>query len=210
VQALPYLEVSPNALGVDLLSMSGHKLYGPKGCGALWVRHGVPIAAQLTGGGQERRRRSGTENVAAIAGFGKACELVAEHLAAGESHRLQALRDRLIEGVLRAVQDTRLTGHATSRLPNHASFVFDGVEGEPVLINLDFAGICASSGSACSSGAVEPSHVLTAMGFSPHEAAGALRLTLGRYNTDADVAAVLHALPGILATLRSLATSPVS
>jgi cysteine desulfurase len=205
VQGAAHIGVTAAELGADLISISSHKMHGPKGCGALWVRHGVPLAAQVTGGGQERRRRSGTENVAAIAGFGKACEMTAVH-GAEERARLLGLRDRLISGVLAAVPDARLTGHPTERLPNHASFIFDGVEGEPILINLDFAGICASSGSACSSGAVEPSHVLTAMGFSAFEAAGALRLTLGRYNTAEDVEAVVTALPPIIASLRRLST----
>jgi cysteine desulfurase len=205
VQAVGAIPVHPRALGVDLLSMSGHKLYGPKGIGALWVRHGLRLAVQVTGGGQERERRSGTENVPAIVGFGRACELASERLAAGEPQRVAALRDRLIAGVLQRVPEAILTGHPTLRLPNNASFCFPGVEGEPILLNLDFAGICASSGSACATGAIEPSHVLLAMGYSPEVANGALRLTLGRENTDADVDAVLEALPRILADLRALA-----
>jgi cysteine desulfurase len=205
VQAVGAIPVHPRALGVDLLSMSGHKLYGPKGIGALWVRHGLRLAVQVTGGGQERERRSGTENVPAIVGFGRACELASERLAAGEPQRVSALRDRLIAGVLQRVPEAILTGHPALRLPNNASFCFPGVEGEPILLNLDFAGICASSGSACATGAIEPSHVLLAMGYSPEVANGALRLTLGRENTDADVDAVLEALPRILADLRALA-----
>jgi cysteine desulfurase len=209
VQGACSIPLDARAMGGDLLSISSHKLYGPKGCGALWVRDGVPLDTQITGGGQERRRRSGTENVAAIVGFGKACEIVRECVASDEPARLKALRDRLIEGVLSQIPGTHLTGHPTRRLPNHASFVFPGIEGESILINLDFAGICASSGSACSAGAVEPSHVLTAMGIAPADARGALRLTLGRYNTDEDVTALLDVLPGIVATLRSL-SSPVT
>jgi cysteine desulfurase len=205
VQAVGAIPVQPRALGVDLLSMSGHKLYGPKGTGALWVRHGVRLAVQVTGGGQERERRSGTENVPALVGFGRACELAAERLADGEPARIAALRDRMISGIRARVPDAILTGHATRRLPNNVSFCFPGVEGEPILLNLDFAGICASSGSACATGAIEPSHVLLAMGYSPEIANGALRLTLGRENTDADVDAILETLPRILADLRSLA-----
>lgn len=204
VQAVGAIPVHPRELGVDLLSMSSHKLYGPKGTGALWVRHGVRLSVQVTGGGQERERRSGTENIPAIAGFGKACEIAAEALAAGEPARITALRDRLIKGVLDRVPDTILTGHPRQRLPNNASFCFPGLEGEPILLNLDFAGICASSGSACAAGAIEPSHVLVAMGYPPNVANGALRLTLGRETTDADVNAVLESLPRIIADLRAL------
>src|SRR5206468_240981 len=153
-----------------LLTLSGHKIYGPKGSGALWVRHGVRLAVQATGGGQERERRSGTENVPAIVGLGKACELSAARLAEGEPTRIAAMRDRLTAGILAAIPAARLTGRPTRRLPNHASFLFPGVEGEPILLNLDFAGIAASSGSACATGAIEPSHVLLAMGIPPSEA----------------------------------------
>ncbi|HEY3267903.1 MAG TPA: aminotransferase class V-fold PLP-dependent enzyme [Armatimonadota bacterium] len=204
VQAVGAMDVSPSAWGVDLLSLSGHKIYGPKGIGALWVRGGLRVAPQVTGGGQERERRSGTENVPAIVGLGKACELAGERIAAGEPERLRQLRDILIRGVLETVPAAILTGHPTERLPNHASFCFPGVEGEPILLNLDFAGIAASSGSACSTGAIEPSHVLLAMGFAREIANGALRLTLGRANTEDDVAAVLAVLPGIVNRLRSL------
>jgi len=207
VQAVGALDVDPRGLGVDLLSLSGHKLYGPKGAGALWVRHGVRLAVQMTGGGQERERRSGTENVPAIVGLGVACEVAAECLAAGEAERMRALRDRLIAGVLTRVPNARLTGHPTQRLPNNASFAFPGVEGEPILLNLDFEGIAGSSGSACATGAIEPSHVLVAMGYEPEVANGALRLTLGRENTDEDVDTVLEVLPRILAGLRALAAA---
>lgn len=206
VQAVGAMDVDPRSLGVDLLSLSGHKLYGPKGCGALWVEQGVRLAVQLTGGGQERERRSGTENVPAIVGLGKACELAAERLASGTNAGIQALRDRLIAGVLERVPGARLTGHPTRRLPNNASFLFDGVEGEPILLNLDFHGIAASSGSACASGAIEPSHVLLAMGIPAQEANGALRLTLGKDNTASEIEATLDALERVMAGLRNLAT----
>jgi cysteine desulfurase len=207
VQAVGALDLDPRTLGIDLLSLSGHKLYGPKGAGALWVRHGVRLNVQMTGGGQERERRSGTENVPAIVGLGKACELAAASLADGEPQRITRMRDRLIAGVLEKVPDSMLTGHPTDRLPNNASFVFAGVEGEPILLNLDFEGIAASSGSACATGAIEPSHVLIAMGYPPEIANGALRLTLGRDNTEADIDSVLSVLPRILSTLRRLATA---
>lgn len=207
VQAVGAMPVHPETLGVDLLSLSGHKLYGPKGVGALWVRHGVRLAVQITGGGQERERRSGTENVPAIVGLGAACELAAEALAAGEPERIAALRDRLIRGILDRIPDALLTGHPTERLPNNASFVFPGMEGEPILLNLDFEGVAASSGSACATGAIEPSHVLLAMGIAHDIASGALRLTLGRENTEADVDAVLDILPRIHASLCRLSTA---
>ncbi len=158
----------------------------------------------MTGGGQERRVRSGTENVPAIVGLGKACELANARISENYAGKLSALRDRLIEGVMSAIPDTMLTGHRDLRLPGHASFCFRGVEGEPVLINLDFSGIAASSGSACSSGASTPSHVLSAMGIPADTIKGALRLTLGKDSTVEDVDRVLGILTRIVASLRSL------
>jgi cysteine desulfurase len=204
VQAVGALDIDVRTLGADLLSLSGHKIYGPKGIGALWVRHGLRLAPEITGGGQERDRRSGTENVAAIAGLGKAAEMAAQMLDSGGMARIAAMRDRLIAGILRSVPEAVLTGHPVDRLPGNASFVFSGMEGEAIVLNLDFEGIAAGSGSACSAGAVEPSHVLTAMGLSADAARGALRLTLGRDNTDADVDRVLHVLPDIVSRLRAL------
>jgi cysteine desulfurase len=204
VQAVGSVPVHPAELGCDLLSLSGHKIYGPKGSGALWVRSGVHLFAQMTGGGQERRVRSGTENVPAIVGLGKACELANARISENYAGKLSALRDRLIEGVMSAIPDTMLTGHRDLRLPGHASFCFRGVEGEPVLINLDFSGIAASSGSACSSGASTPSHVLSAMGIPADTIKGNLRLTLGKDSTGNDVDRVLDVLPRIVASLRSL------
>lgn len=204
VQAVGALEIDVRTLGADLLSLSGHKIYGPKGIGALWVRHGVRISPQMAGGGQERERRSGTENVAAIVGLGKAGELAAQGLRSGEADRIAALRDRLVSGIVRAVDDALLTGHPVDRLPGNASLLFPGLEGESILLNLDFEGIAASSGSACSAGAIEPSHVLLAMGYGPDEARGALRLTLGRTNFDADVDRLLNVLPDIIAGLSAL------
>lgn len=207
VQAVGALDIDVRTLGADLLSLSGHKIYGPKGIGALWVRHGLRIAPQISGGGQERERRSGTENVAAIAGLGKACELAAEGVSSGEPARIAAMRDRLVSGILGSVEGAILTGHPIDRLPGSASFVFPGLEGESILLNLDFEGIAASSGSACSAGAIEPSHVLLAMRYGPDEARGALRITLGRTNTEADVDRLLHVLPPLVAGLRVLSAS---
>jgi len=203
VQSVGLLPVDVRALRVDLLSLSGHKIYGPKGVGALYVRTGVRLAPQVTGGDQEFNRRAGTENVPGIVGLGKAVERVYRERES-EPERLRGLRDRLIQGILASVPECELTGHPTERLPNNASFIFHGIEGEPLLLNLDIQGIAASSGSACASGSVEPSHVLLAMGYSHAEAHGALRLTLGRENGEADVDAVLAVLPGLAASLRGL------
>lgn len=203
VQSVGLLPVDVRALRVDLLSLSAHKIYGPKGAGALYVRTGVRLAPQVTGGDQEFNRRAGTENIPGIVGLGKAVELVYRDRES-EPERLRRLRDRLIAGILSAVPACELTGDPIERLPNNASFLFHGIEGEPLLLNLDIQGIAASSGSACASGSVEPSHVLLAMGYSHAEAHGALRLTLGRENRDADVDAVLAVLPGLAAQLGGL------
>ena len=207
VQAGGLLDLDVQALQVDLLSLSAHKFYGPKGVGLLYVRQGTRIQPQILGGSQERNRRAGTENVPGIVGAAEALRL-AQAERASEGPRLAALRDRLIEGLLR-LPNTRLTGHPGERLPNNASFAFAGVEGESLLLNLDLIGVAASSGSACSSGSVEPSHVLTAMGFSAEEARGHLRLTLGHSTTDGDVAYVLEQLPLIVERLRAMSTRPV-
>jgi cysteine desulfurase len=200
------LDLDVRALGVDLLTLSAHKFYGPKGVGILYVRQGTRLQPQILGGSQERNRRAGTENVPGAVGAAAALELLRAHRAE-EATRLAALRDRLIAGVL-AIPGARLTGHPSERLPGSATFAFRGVEGESLLLNLDLAGIAASSGSACSTGAVEPSHVLTAMGLTPEEARGHLRLTLGRSNTEADVDAVLAQLPPIVERLGALTTRP--
>jgi cysteine desulfurase len=206
VQTAGYLPIRVRALPCDLLSLSAHKLYGPKGVGLLYRRIGVPMVSQIAGGDQEYGQRAGTENVAGIAGLGKALELAHADMEAGETERLRGLRDRLIEGVLAGVPDAELTGHPTERLPNHASFRFPHIEGEPLLLNLDRRGICGSSGAACASGEIEPSHVLLAMGFSREEAQGALRLTLGHQNTAAEVEQVIAALPPLVTSLRRLRT----
>jgi cysteine desulfurase len=202
VQAGGSLSLDVAALHADLLSLSAHKFYGPKGVGILYVRQGMRILPQLQGGSQERGRRAGTENVAGIVGATTALCLAYEDLP-HITPRLIALRDRLIEGLL-TVPGSVLTGHPTHRLPNNASFCFEGVEGESILLNLDMLGIAASTGSACTSGSTEPSHVLVAMGLPPEVAHGSLRLTLGKENTDADIDVILAEVPKIVAKLRSL------
>jgi cysteine desulfurase len=202
------LDLDVAALQVDLLTLSAHKFYGPKGVGILYVRQGTRIQPQVLGGSQERNRRAGTENVPGIVGAAAALDLL-RAAREREIERLTTLRDRLIAGVLR-IPDARLTGHPTLRHPGNASFAFAGVEGESMLLNLDLEGIAASSGSACTTGDVEPSHVLTAMGFSRSEARGHLRLTLGASSTDGDVDALLERQPGIVERLRALSTRPTS
>ena len=202
VQAGGYLPLDVDALNVDLLALSAHKFYGPKGVGLLYIRRGVRLLPVQTGGGQERGRRSGTENVPYIVGMARALE-IAHAERESETRRLTALRDRLIDGLTAAIPDITLTGHPTQRLPGHASFLVRGAEAEGMLIALDLAGVAASSGSACATGAPTPSHVLTAMGYGPQEAMGALRLTLGRENTEADVDYVVAKLPEIVARLRN-------
>lgn len=197
--ALPLLVADLNA---DLLSLSAHKFYGPKGVGILYARQGVRLLPQLQGGSQERGRRAGTENVAGIVGAAAALRLAQEELPQ-LTPRLTALRDRLITGIL-TIPRSRLTGHPIERLPNNASFSFEGVEGESILLNLDLLGIAASTGSACTSGSVDPSHVLVALGLPPEWSHGSLRLTPGKENTDAEVDVLLSALPGIIEKLRNL------
>jgi cysteine desulfurase len=202
VQAGGALPIDVAALNVDMLSLSAHKFYGPKGMGILYVRQGMRILPQLQGGSQERGRRAGTENVAGIVGTATALQLAQEELEQ-VTPRIQALRDRLIAGILQ-IPGSRLTGHPTERLPNNASFCFEGVEGESILLNLDLLGVAASTGSACTSGSVDPSHVLIAMGFPPEWSHGSLRLTLGKENTEEDVETIIAALPGIVEKLRHL------
>jgi len=203
VQTVGHIPVDVEALGVDLLSFAAHKFYGPKGVGGLFVRRGVKLVPQLTGGGQERNRRSGTENVAGIVGMAKALEIAVAEMPT-EIPRLQTLRDELINGVLAQIPDSRLNGHPTQRLPHNANFSFFGVEGEALLLQLDLHGIAASSGSACTSGSLEPSHVLLALGLSREWALGSLRLTLGRFTTRQHLERVLSVLPSIVEKLRAL------
>ena len=201
VQALGHVPVDVSALGVDMMSFSAHKFGGPKGVGGLYVRKGVPLPPGLYGGGQEHGLRSGTENVAGIVGMAAALKESCAGMREAAA-RVAALRDRLIAGVLK-LPGTRLTGDPAERLPGNASFVFDGIEGEALVLLLDQRGVCASSGSACSAGALEPSHVLLAMGFSPDEARGALRLSLGPDNTREEIDEILHILPEVLRKLRN-------
>lgn len=203
VQAGGSLPLDVAELHVDLLSLSAHKFYGPKGVGILYVRQGVRILPQVQGGSQERGRRAGTENVAGIVGAATALRLAYDDLPE-ITPPLIALRDRLIAGVLAAIPGSHLTGHPTDRLPNNASFCFEGVEGESILLSLDLQGIAASTGSACTSGSADPSHVLLAMGLPVELAHGSLRLTLGKDNTDEDVDTVLAALPGNIEKQRTL------
>jgi len=207
VQALGRLPVDVRALGVDMASITAHKIYGPKGAGALYLRRGVAIAAQVSGGGQERARRSGTENVAAIAGLAAAVSLVEEERAR-EMPRLGRLAERLMETVLDGVPDAVLTGHGAPRLPSFATFAFAGLETEMLLTLLDRAGVEASGGSACSSGAHMPSHVLLAMGLPPRVAGGALRCTLGRATTEDEVDRAAAAIVASVAQLRASLPAP--
>ena len=207
VQSTGKIPTDFTALGVDLLAMSAHKLHGPKGTGCLLIRSGVRIQPQILGGGHERNRRAGTENVAGIVGLAKALAIARRDFDRNTAH-LRRLRDRLIAGVLDRIPGSRLTGHPTNRLPHHASFLFDGVEGESLLLQLDMQGIAASSGSACTSGSVEPSHVILALGYPRERAAGSLRLSVGKENRDDEVETVLANLPGMVARLRAMA--PIS
>lgn len=207
VQAAPFLPIDVNAWQVDLLSLSAHKLYGPKGSGALFVRQGTPVVPLMQGGAQERQRRAGTENVAGAVGLAAAFAVVAdEPKRAAETDRLTGLRDALLVGLMRTPGVTR-TGHPQLRLPNSASVLIDGIEGGDLVAALDLEGIEASTGSACTTGSVEPSHVLLAMGIERERARGSLRLTLGRENTAADIEATIEAVSRCVARLR--AASPV-
>jgi len=201
VQAAGKLSLDVDALGVDALSLSGHKFYGPKGAGILYLRQGTPYQPTITGGSQEGSRRAATENVPSIVGLAAALEQ-ADAERESEMARLQLLRDRLIGGILENVEGIRLTGSPAQRLPNHASFVLEGLEAEGVLIGLDMAGIAASSGSACSNASQRPSHVLEAMGVSPADLYGGLRLTLGRSNTPEQMDFVVEQLTRIVANIR--------
>ena len=203
VQAAGYLSLDVAELGVDLLSLSGHKFHGPKGTGVLYMKRGSPYLPLIHGGGQERERRSGTENIPGIIGLSLALE-AADTVREETSQRCAALRDRIIDSVLQQIPGSRLNGHATQRLPNNANFSFTGVEGEPILLGLDMARIAASSGSACSSGSLEPSHVLLALGQSAEIARGSLRLTLGRDNTEDEVEYLLGVLVDLVQRLRQL------
>jgi cysteine desulfurase len=205
VQAAGFLDLNVGRLCVDMLSLSGHKFYGPKGTGVLYVRRGTPFLPLILGGGQERERRAGTENIPGIVGLSVALELAESQREETGAH-CAALRDRIIQDVLKRVPKCILNGHPTCRLPNNVNFSFNGVEGEPILLGLDMAGIAASSGSACSSGSLEPSHVLLALGQSAELARGSLRITLGKGNTTEEIDYLLEELVGLVEQLRRLPT----
>ena len=205
VQAAGKLPIDVRALGVDMLSIAAHKFYGPKGAGALWIKRGVRLLPVVTGGRQERNRRAGTENVPALIGFGVAAD-IAKRKIATEGPRLAALRDRLEAGILSAIAGTDRNGAASPRVPNTTNISVERVEAESLLIGLDLAGIAVSSGSACSSGTLEPSHVLKAMGYPHARTLGSIRFSLGASNTDEHIDRVLQALPPVVEKLRSLTT----
>ncbi len=203
VQTVGHIPVNVKRLGADLLSISAHKLYGPKGVGALYIRKGTKLSPFMHGGEQERGLRASTENVPGIVGFGVAAELAGREMDE-EAERLTRFRDRLTNGLLSSIAHTRLNGHPINRLPNNVNISVDFVEGEAILLNLDLAGICASTGSACSSQSAEPSHVLLAMGLSHEQARGSLRFSLGKWTTEAEIDKVLDVMPQIVAKLRGM------
>lgn len=203
VQTVGSLPIDVNELGVDLLSMSAHKFYGPKGVGALYIRSGTRMVRFLHGGEQERKRRGSTENVPGVVGMGKAIQIAREQLEES-SRKATALRDRLTDGLFRSLENIRLNGHPVKRLPNNVSICVERVEGESMLLNLDARGICASSGSACTSGSLKPSSVLLATGVPPEVAHGSLRFTVGRSTTEEDIDYVLEVFPEIVGRLRAM------
>lgn len=200
VQAVNYLQCDVNDLGADLLTLSSHKIYGPKGIGALYIRKGTKIKPLIFGGGQEQGMRSGTENVSSIVGFAEAIKEVKKNRA--KANTIKRLRDKLIKGILKDIPCSILNGSKDKRLANNVNVSFKGAEGESIVISLDQKGIAASTGSACSSKSLEPSHVLLALGLSHEEAHGSLRVTLGRYTKESDVNYLLKVLPGIVKNLR--------
>ncbi len=203
VQAVGHIPIDVKDMNIDLLSMSAHKFYGPKGIGALYIRKGIKIKPLIHGGAQERNRRAGTENVPGIIGMGLALELITSELSE-EEKRLTYLRDKLIDGILNNIPYSRLNGDREKRLPGNVNISFEFIEGESILLMLDMKGICASSGSACTSGSLDPSHVLLAIGL-PHEKAhGSLRLTLGMFNTEEEVDYIIKELPPIISRLRNM------
>jgi len=204
VQTTGHIPIDVNDLGVDMLSMSGHKVYGPNGVGALYLRKGTKIVTLIDGGAQEKNRRAGTENVTGIVGLGKATELAEKRLVKGAEDRVVKLRDKLIKGIMNKIGNVRLNGHPINRLPGNANFCFEFIEGESMLLSLDMEGVAASSGSACTSGSLEASHVLLAIGLPPEIAHGSLRLTLGKDNTEEEIDYMISILPGIIEKLRAL------
>ena len=203
VQTTGHIPIDVNDLGVDMLSISGHKFYGPNGIGVLYLRKGTKIVTLIDGGSQEKNRRAGTENVAGIVGLGKAAELAEERLTQGKEKKILRLRDKLIKGIIDKIENVRLNGHPTKRLPGNANFCFEFIEGESMLLSLDMEGVAASSGSACTSGSLTASHVLLAIGLPPEIAHGSLRLTLGKDNTDEEIDYVIDILPAIIEKLRA-------
>ncbi len=203
VQTVGHIPVNVNELRVDLLSMSAHKLYGPKGVGALYIRKGTKLVSHMHGGGQERERRASTENVPGIVGFGRAAELAQREMSE-EANRLAYLRNQLIKGLQEQIGHIHLNGHPLRRLPNNVNVSVDFVEGESMCLNLDMEGVCVSTGSACSSSSLESSHVLLAMGLPPEQARGLLRLTLGKWTTEEEIARVVEVLPRIVTRLRAM------
>lgn len=203
VQAAGYLDLDVGELGVDMLSLSSHKFHGPKGVGVLYIRRGTPFEPQQMGGGQERQMRSGTENVPGVVGMATALRLASDERDQLSSHS-RRLRDRIVSELQQKIEGAHLNGHPTERLANNVNISFESVEGEPVLLGLDFAGISASSGSACSSASLEPSHVLLAIGRSADLAQGSLRITLGAANTEEEVDYLLTTLTGLVERLRAM------
>ena len=203
VQTVGKIPVDVKKMNVDMLSLSSHKLYGPKGVGALYIKKGVRIEPLLHGGGHERGMRPGTENVAGIVGLGKACSIAKVNLET-DAQKLTNLRNKLIDGVLDSIEDSYLNGDRTKRLPNNANFRFTGIEGESLILHLDAKGIAASTGSACSSTKLEPSHVLTAIGLKEVEAHGSLRISLGHENTDEDIEYAIKAINEVVDQLRQM------
>jgi len=204
VQAANFLDCDVKKLGVDLLTLSGHKIYGPKGIGALYVKRGTPIIPVIYGGGHERGLRSGTENVAGIVGLGQAIKEIQNPKSKIQNIRIRQFRDKLIKTILKIIPASRLNGSLIQRLPNNVNISFDGAEGEAIVVALDQKGIAASTGSACSSGSLEPSHVLMSLGLSEETAHGSLRLTLGKYNTVKDIEKVIRVLPVVIQKLRKI------
>jgi len=203
VQTVGHIPINVNGLGVDMLSTSAHKLYGPKGVGALYIRKGTKLVSFIHGGGQERNRRASTENVPGIVGFGRAAELAGEDMTA-EAERETQLRDKLIKGLFDRIDHLRLNGHPQKRLPNNVNLSVAFVEGEAVCLNLDIEGVCASTGSACSSGSLEPSHVMLALKLPPEEMRSSLRFSVGRWTTEDEIDYVLEVLPRIVTKLRAM------
>ena len=211
VQAASQLDVDVQKLGVSTMAIGAHKFYGPKGVGALFVRKGSPLLPTQTGGSHEHGLRAGTQNVPYVVGLAEALKItVAERETPSGNAKFRALRERIIEGVCNTIPDSALTGHRTERLPNHASFVFKGIDGNELLMHLDLAGIAASSGSACKTGDPTPSEVLRALGLTPEWALGSLRLTVGRQTTDAHVDRLLEVLPGIVKKMRDFQRMPAA